>query len=185
MEIEKTDFEGVFIIKKDPFEDERGAFFRLYCQKEFSKISNFNIRQINYSKTKKKGTTRGLHFQYEPDAEIKIVTCLKGSVFDFIVDIRKNSKTFLKTFSTVLTSENNKSLYIPKGFAHGFQALSDGAELIYFHSEFYTPLNEGALNLKDPLLDIDLPLESINLSKRDESHKFLDKNFQGIDINEM
>jgi dTDP-4-dehydrorhamnose 3,5-epimerase len=180
-----TSINGVFIIKPIKFEDERGSFSRLFCIKELEKISNIEIKQINHSVSKYKGTVRGLHFQEEPYAEIKIIKCLKGSVFDVIVDIRKNSPTFLKTFSIKLTSKNQKMIYIPKGFAHGFQTLEDNVELLYFHSNVYTPKKEGALNIKDPLLNIKWPENITFTSEKDARHSFLNTNFKGIEINEM
>jgi len=185
LKISPTEIDDLYIIESNLFTDDRGSFSRIYCQKELEEISNITIKQINHSVTKDKGTTRGMHFQYEPDAEVKIIKCIKGSIFDVVVDIRKNSSTFLKTFSIELTEENKKMLYIPKGFAHGFQTLEDNTELLYFHSSVYTPCNEGALNIKDPLLKIRWPLDTKNLSKRDNEHMLLDKSFKGIDIDEL
>lgn len=183
--IQATPINGLYILEAKPHEDERGGFTRLYCAEELQKIVPINIKQINHSVTLKKGTARGLHFQYAPDAEVKIIKCIKGSVYDVVVDIRKNSPTFLKQFNLELTAENHKMLCIPKGLAHGFQALQDNAELIYMHDRIYTPGNEGALNLQDPLLNIDWPLDVINVSLRDKAHRFLDKEFKGIEINEL
>ncbi len=175
----------MYTITPNSFIDERGVFSRIYCQKELETITNITVKQINHSITKHRGSVRGLHFQYEPDAEVKMIKCIKGSIFDVVVDIRKNSPTFLKTFSICLSEENQKMLFIPKGFAHGFQTLEDETELLYFHSGFYTPFNEGALHAKDPLLKIEWPLDIKNLSIRDQKHKFLDESFKGIEINEV
>lgn len=180
-----TDFDGLFVIKQNKYVDERGSFARIYCEEELQEISDINIKQINHSITKYKGTVRGMHFQYEPNIEVKMVKCIKGKVFDVVVDIRKDSHTFLKTFTVELTEKNQKMLYIPKGFAHGFQSLENDTELLYLHSTIYIPSNEGALNVKDPLLNIKWPLTTINLSERDNEHKFLDNNFKGIVINEV
>ncbi len=180
-----TNFDGLFVIEPNIFSDDRGSFSRVYCEKELKEISNISIKQINHSATKDKGTVRGMHFQYEPNSEAKMAKCIRGSVFDVVVDIRKESPTFLKTFSIELTEKNQKMIYIAKGFAHGFQTLEDNTELLYFHSTEYTPANEGALNIKDPLLNIKWPLDIINLSKRDKEHKFLDNSFKGISINEL
>ena len=185
LNITQTNFKDLYIVESNSFKDERGAFSRVYCENEMHDIFGKSIKQINHSMTKAKGTVRGLHFQYEPHSEIKMVKCIKGSVFDVVVDIRKNSPTFLKYFSIELTQENQKMIYIPKGFAHGFQTLEDDTELLYFHSSIYKPSKEGALNVIDPLLNIKWPLEIINLSKRDEAHKFLDNSFQGMVINEL
>ena len=185
LNITQTNFKDLFLVEPNSFKDERGAFSRIYCEDEMQGIFGKNIKQINHSVTKDKGTVRGLHFQYEPHTEIKMVKCIRGGVFDVVVDIRKNSPTFLQYFSIELTQENQKMIYIPKGFAHGFQTLQDDTELLYFHSTIYEPSNEGALNIKDPILNIKWPLDIINLSKRDEEHKFLDNTFEGIVVNEL
>ena len=185
LKILKTEFEGLCVIETDTFHDARGSFSRFYCTKELEEISNISIEQINHSVTDKKGTTRGLHFQYEPNSEVKIIRCIKGSVFDVLVDIRKDSDTFLKVFTYTLSQENEKMLYIPKGFAHGFQALEDNSELLYLHSSVYEASNEGALNIKDSLLDIKWPLDIVNVSKRDSSHPFIESSFKGVELDEM
>jgi len=174
---------GLFVINPNTYGDERGSFSRIFCMDELKELMNGkSIQQINHSVTSKKGTVRGMHFQYAPDCEVKMVRCIRGKVLDVVVDIRKNSKTFLETFSIELSAENQNMIYIPEGFAHGFQTLEDNTELLYLHTKLYSPNNEGALNIKDPLLDINFPLDIISLSKRDEEHKFLDKNFKGIDV---
>lgn len=180
-----ANIEGLFVITPNIFSDDRGTFSRVYCQYELESITKILIRQVNHSTTKKKGTVRGLHFQYGPNAEAKMVKCIKGSVFDVVVDIRKGSPTFLESFTIELTVANQKMIYIPKGFAHGFQTLEDNTELLYFHSNVYAPENETALNVKDPQLDIQWPLEIMNLSKRDSEHKFLDDGFEGIKVYEL
>ena len=183
--IEETKLQGLYVITPNSFSDERGSFSRVYCENELNKKLKLNIKQVNHSITKEKGTVRGLHFQYEPNSEIKMIKCIKGSIFDVAVDIRQDSPTFMQYFSINLTDKNQKMLCIPKGFAHGFQVLNDNSELLYFHTNIYTPLNEGALNVRDPLLKIKWPLGIINLSKRDEEHSFLDNKFKGIKINEL
>ncbi|WP_373034671.1 dTDP-4-dehydrorhamnose 3,5-epimerase [Sulfurimonas sp.] len=185
LNIISTYLDGLFVIEPNKFIDDRGSFSRVYCEEELKEISNISIKQINHSISRSKGTVRGMHFQYEPNAEVKMVKCVKGKVFDVVIDIRKDSPTFLKTFSIELTDENQKMIYIPKGFAHGFQTLEDNTELLYLHSTIYIPSNEGALNVTDPLLNIKWPLDIINLSKRDNEHRFLDNDFKGIEINEL
>lgn len=180
-----TPFDKLFVIQPNSYHDERGIFSRLYCQNELEKICNINIKQINHSLTLKKGTVRGLHFQYEPYAEVKMVRCIQGSIFDVVVDIRKNSPTFLQTYSIKLTKENQKMLCIPKGFAHGFQTLEDNTELIYFHSNIYVPGKEGSLNIKEPRLKIQWPLKITSISQKDDASDFLDNHFQGVDTYEM
>ena len=180
LNIKNTNFEGLFIIEPNIFEDNRGSFSRIFCENELSSVLDFNIKQINHSVTSKSGTIRGLHFQYEPNSEIKMIKCVKGSVFDVVVDIRRNSETFLKVFSIELTELNNKIIFIPKGFAHGFQALEDNTELIYLHSSLYKPSNEGALNPVDRILDITWPEDISNISEKDRNHPFITDKFKGI-----
>lgn len=180
-----TAFDKLFVIQPNSFQDERGIFSRLYCQDELENVCNINIKQINHSLTLNKGTVRGLHFQYEPHAEVKIVKCIQGSIFDVVVDIRKDSPTFLKTFSIELTKENQKMLCIPKGFAHGFQTLEDNTELLYFHSNIFVQENEGALNVNEPCLNIQWPLKITSISKKDAIHPFINSDFQGVVIHEM
>ena len=183
LNINKTKFDGLYVIESIVNKDERGSFSKVFCENELNDIfKEKNIKQVNHSMTNKKGTVRGMHFQYAPDCEVKIVKCIKGKVFDVVVDIRKGSKTFLQIFFIELSQENKKMIFIPEGFAHGFQTLEDDTELLYFHSTIYKPNNEGALNIKDPLLNIKWPLDIINLSKRDEEHKYMENSFRGIEI---
>lgn len=183
LNISSTEFKDLYIIEPNSFKDERGSFSRIFCEDELKDVFKFNIKQINHSITKEKGTVRGLHFQYEPNAEIKMVKCIKGAILDVVVDIRKNSPTFLQHFFIELTEQNQKMIYIPKGFAHGFQTLENNTELLYLHSSIYTPSTEGALNVTDSKLDIKWPLDIINLSKRDKNHPFLNNKFEGIELN--
>lgn len=173
---------GAYIIEPNKHEDSRGSFSRVFCKEELSDIFNGTIAQINHSITSQKGSIRGLHFQYPPHTEIKIVKCIKGSVFDVIVDIRENSTTFLQAFGTVLSAENIKMMYIPKGFAHGFQTLEDDVELLYLHSELYAPEKEGALNVLDPALGISWPLPFSDLSEKDKNHPMIKKDFKGVNV---
>mgnify|MGYP001192393159 FL=1 len=180
LNIIETNFQDLYIVDPNGFHDERGSFSRVFCQNELKDIFSFNIKQINHSVTKKSGTVRGLHFQYEPNSEVKMVKCIKGSVLDVLVDIRKGSKTFLEIFYIELSEHNQKMIFIPKGFAHGFQTLEDDSELIYLHSSIYTPSNEGALNVLDKKLKIKWPKDIINLSERDKNHPHLTSKFKGI-----
>jgi len=183
LKIKNTKFEGLYVLQPIIHEDDRGSFSRVFCEEELAEfLDGENIKQINHSITDKKGTVRGMHFQYAPNTEVKIVRCIKGKVFDVVVDIRKASKTFLEQFSIELSAENKTMLYIPKGFAHGFQTLENNTELFYLHTNIYTPNNEGALNIKDPLLHISFPLDIINLSEKDNEHEFIKKDFRGIDV---
>jgi len=174
--------QGTYLIEPNTSEDHRGSFSRVFCKEELSNIFDGNIAQINHSITHQKGSVRGLHFQYPPNAEIKMVKCLQGSAFDVIVDIREGSPTFLHSYSVVLSSANMRTIYIPKGFAHGFQTLEEDTQLLYMHSEVYTPDNEGALNVLDPLLAIKWPLPLSDLSQRDTHHPMINKDFQGVRV---
>lgn len=183
--IKSTALHGLTVVEPKVMRDNRGAFYRVFCQDELAAHLSVDIKQINHSYTKHRGSVRGLHFQYEPNAEIKLVSCLVGAVYDVVVDIRKNSPTFLQHFTIELSAQNKKMLCIPKGFAHGFQTLVDDTSLLYCHSASYTPDNEGGLNVTDPLLDISWPLGFYDISTRDTSHPMLNKDFQGIRIDEM
>jgi dTDP-4-dehydrorhamnose 3,5-epimerase len=173
---------GLYSIKGKPIKDQRGFFNRLFCAEEISEIGlKKPIVQMNQTMTRKKGAIRGLHFQNTPYTETKIVTCIKGKVFDVAIDIRKNSPTFLKWHAEELSDSNNVSLYIPDGFAHGFQALTNDCELLYMHSEFYQSAAEDALNVLDPRLSIKWPLEITEISERDSKHPMINI-FKGVEI---
>ena len=172
---------GSYIIEPEPFQDDRGWFARFYCKKDFQQIGHDKEWvQLNHSVTNKKGSIRGMHFQKPPFREIKMVKCIKGKVFDVIIGVRKDSKTFLLWEGVELSAENKKMIYIPEGFAHGFQCLTDDCELIYHHSEYYTPGAEGGIHYNDPIVNIKWPLPASQLSPRDETHSYLDENFKGI-----
>lgn len=183
MKFVETNLKGLHIIDLEPIQDDRGKFQRIFCMDEFNQIHHEkNIVQINKSLTKKKGAVRGLHFQYPPKAEIKIITCLSGSVFDVAVDIRKDSPTYLKWHGEILAAENEKMIYIPEGFAHGFQTLNEDSELLYLHTEFYSPKHEGGIRFDDPKINIEWPLEITMVSNRDKQFKLLDKSFKGLSV---
>jgi dTDP-4-dehydrorhamnose 3,5-epimerase len=176
-----TDLYGSYVITQNVFNDERGWFARMYCKDEFKKISHVNEWvQINHSYTKQQGTIRGMHYQIRPFSEIKLVCCIAGAVYDVIIDLRESSSTFLQYFGVELSAENKKMIYIPEGFAHGFQALTNNCELIYNHSQFYTPGSEGGIIYNEPKVNINWPLQVTNISERDSKHPLLDDNFKGI-----
>ncbi|MDR1493781.1 MAG: dTDP-4-dehydrorhamnose 3,5-epimerase [Planctomycetaceae bacterium] len=165
---------GAYRIDLEPRGDERGRFTRLFCANELKEIGLAKpIVNVNYSYTQRKGTIRGLHFQYPPDCEIKIVKCIRGTIWDCIVDVRKDSSTFLKWDAVELTDDNKRMIYIPEGFAHGFQTLTDDVEMIYFVTNFYAPKNEDGLRFDDPDLLIDWRLPSTVVSERDRKHPLL------------
>lgn len=172
---------GLFSLQHKVHEDARGRFARLYCAGSLSEGGQpFAIRQINHSRTAVRGTVRGLHFQYPPHAESKLISCLRGAVWDVAVDIRQGSPTFLQWHAERLEAGDGRSLLLPPGFAHGFQALSDDAELLYLHSADYAPEYEGGLAVDDPRLAITWPLPVANLSPRDAGYARLDQSFQGV-----
>ncbi|HJO93005.1 MAG TPA: dTDP-4-dehydrorhamnose 3,5-epimerase [Victivallales bacterium] len=173
--------EGAYIIEPNMLSDKRGEFGRIYCKQEMHKIYfPKEIVQINHSINKKVGSIRGMHYQVPPKCESKIVKCMKGSIYDVIVDIRKDSNTFLKWHGIKLSKTNKKQLYIPEGFAHGFQVLESNTELIYFHYEYYSPECERALKFDDPVLGIKWPLKSNIVSQRDLNHPYIDDSYRGI-----
>jgi dTDP-4-dehydrorhamnose 3,5-epimerase len=172
---------GAYLIEPYVNIDERGAFYRYFCKKEFQEIGHSGEWvQLNHSFTKEPGTIRGMHYQLPPHKEIKLVRCISGKVFDVIIDVRKGSPTFLKWFGTELSAANRKMLYIPEGFAHGFQALTVDCELIYHHSAYYAKGFEDGIRFDDSLIDIRWPLPTKNVSERDSRHPLLTKEFNGI-----
>jgi len=182
MKFIETPLSGAYVIELEPFRDERGLFARTFCQEEFRKIGfDKQIVQINYSITRKKGAIRGMHYQRPPASEIKIIRCLQGKVFDVMVDLRAGSPTFMQWHSVELSKDNMRMVYIPEGFAHGFQALTDNAELIYHHSELYRPEYERGLRFDDPALAIAWPLPTGIISIKDQSYSLIDNNFKGIE----
>ena len=172
---------GSYIIDLTPFSDSRGWFARTYCKNEFTEIGHTKEWvQINHSFTTTAGALRGMHYQLPPFKEIKLVRCIAGAVYDVIVDLRENSATFLKWFGAELSAKNKKMMYIPEGFAHGFQTLTADAELIYHHTEFYAPGAEQGLRYNDSRMGINWPLEVIEISERDKQHPLLGSSFTGI-----
>lgn len=175
-----TPLNGLLLVQRKTAEDHRGFLSRIYCAEEFLKAGIVNpIMQINHTLTRHKGTVRGLHFQYAPHMEAKLVSCLKGEVFDVAVDLRRGSATFMQWHGVILSGDNRRSLYLPEGFAHGFQALTDDCELLYLHSAPYRPEVEDALNIKDPKLNISWPLPIMHQSERDRCRPFIDEHFSG------
>lgn len=173
--------DGLFIVERLPIADTRGFLARLYCAQEFAAIGcSRAIAQINHTMTRRRGAVRGMHFQFPPYAETKLVTCVHGEVFDVAVDLRQGSATFLQWHGEVLTASNQRSLLIPEGFAHGFQTLTEDCELVYLHTEAYHAEAEGALNACDPRLAINWPLPISEMSERDRVHQYIGRDFRGI-----
>jgi len=177
-----TPISGLMLIERQHREDSRGFLSRLYCAEELQAIGvRGPIKQINYTLTRRKGTVRGMHYQLPPHAETKLVVCLRGKIFDIAVDLRRNSPTFLKWHGEVLSAANRRSLLIPEGFAHGFQALSNDCELLYLHTAAYEATSETAVNARDPRLNIEWPIEITEMSERDRSQPMLSNEFTGVE----
>jgi len=175
LKITPLKLEGTYIVESNSFKDSRGVFSRYFCRKELEKILNGkDIVNVNFSKNYRKGAIRGLHYQEMPFAEIKLLRCIKGSILDVFVDLRQGSKTFLQWDSVEISAENQKMVVIPEGFAHGFQSLEDDSEIIYLSTEHFLPNHEHALNIKDPLIGIELPLPISDISERDMNHNLID-----------
>jgi dTDP-4-dehydrorhamnose 3,5-epimerase len=172
---------GVTIVETKPLQDERGQFSRIFCDEELlGPLAGKTIKQINLSTTVKVGSIRGLHYQKQPCAEIKIVRCLKGKVFDVAVDLRHDSPSFLHWFGIELSAKNNRALVIPEGCAHGFQVLEANSELLYLHTAPYSPSYEAAIRFDDPAINIVWPLTPTEISQRDRSHPYLKKGHEGL-----
>lgn len=180
----KTPLEGLTLLQSDAVRDVRGAFTRCFCHKTHEEQTGdkFDIAQINHSQNNHKATVRGLHYQNLPHAEAKIVRCLKGKIYDVAVDLRQGSKTFLQWHGVELSAEANNALYIPKGFAHGFQTLMDESDILYLHNEYYTPKLEFGIRVDDPKLEIEWPYPFKKLSEKDKSYPFLDNAFKGLKV---
>lgn len=176
-----THITGLKVIQRKPVGDGRGYLERMFCIVELQAlIPGRQIVQINHSLTASRGTVRGMHFQMPPHAETKFVSCLRGEVFDVAVDIRSDSPTFLQWHAEVLSASNHKTMVVPEGFAHGFQALTDDSEILYFSTELYWPSAESGLHADDPKLGIRWLLPVSGLSPRDATRPFLNANFKGV-----
>jgi dTDP-4-dehydrorhamnose 3,5-epimerase len=166
----ETKLKGAFIIDLERRNDERGFFARAFCQNEFREHGlKPTIAQANIASNLKKGTLRGMHFQYPPAAETKLVRCTRGAIVDIIVDLRPESRTYLEHIAVELNDDNMTALYVPERFAHGYQALRDGTDTSYQVGEFYTPNAEGGLRYDDPLLGLQWPLPVSVISPKDQA----------------
>lgn len=171
MIFKETKLKGAYIIELEPLEDERGFFARSFCRKEFEEQGlNFSIVQCNLSYNKRKGTLRGMHYQIAPHEEAKLVSCIRGAIYDVIIDLRPNSSTYRQWFAVELTAENYKMLYIPAGFAHGFQTLEGNTVVFYQMSEFYHPECARGVRWNDPAFGIVWPDDIRVISDRDRQY---------------
>jgi dTDP-4-dehydrorhamnose 3,5-epimerase len=181
MRIDLTSLGGVHVVTHTPFSDHRGYFERLFCDRELDSIlGHRSIVAVNHSCTAQPGAVRGLHFQRPPHAEMKMVRCLRGRVFDVTVDLRVGSPTFLSWHAEELSADNRCMLVLPEGCAHGFQVLEPNSELLYFHTAAYVPQSEGGIRADDPALAIPWPLPFTDISARDFGHPLIGPDFAGI-----
>jgi len=175
MQFIKTAIDGVYIVELHKHVDERGFFARSYCEREFREIGlTVPGVQCNVSFNRHKGTLRGLHFQHPPAAESKLVRCTRGRIVDVAVDMRVDSATRYQYVMVELSADNRKALYVPEGFAHGFQTLDDETEVLYQATEFYSPEHERGVCYNDPLLGIEWPLPVTKISEKDEAWQLLE-----------
>jgi dTDP-4-dehydrorhamnose 3,5-epimerase len=181
--VETLPLAGLRAVTRQRVGDNRGFLSRIFCADELAEAGWAKpIAQINHTFTARRGTVRGMHFQRPPNAEMKLVTCLKGEIWDVAVDLRSGSPTFLQWHAETLSAENGRALLLPEGFAHGFQALTDEVELLYCHSAAYVPAAEGGLNPRDRRLAIEWPLPISEMSNRDTQHPVLDEEFAGVAV---
>ena len=170
MIFDETKLKGAYIIEIEKLEDERGFFGRSWCANEMKEHGlNVNIRQANISFNKTKGTLRGMHYQKAPHQEAKLVRCSRGSIYDVIIDLRKDSSTFKQWIGVELSQDNYKMLYVPEDFAHGFITLEDNCEISYLMSEFYVPGAGATIRWSDPLFNIEWPLVPTVMSEKDKT----------------
>lgn len=166
----ETGLAGAYLIELDEISDERGFFARAFCMREFEEHGLKSVTaQCNVSFNHRAGTLRGMHYQLPPAAETKLVRCTRGAIYDVIIDLRPDSPTYLEHVGVELSEHNRRALYVPEMFAHGYQALTDGAEVTYQVSEFYTPGQERGLRYDDPRFGITWPLEVTVISDKDAS----------------
>ena len=168
----ETKLPGAFVIELQKHEDGRGFFARSWCGTEFE-AHGLNPRtvQCNVSFNKVKGTLRGMHYQVAPGAEAKLVRCTRGAIYDVIIDLRRESATYKQHVGAMLTSNNHRALFIPEGFAHGFQTLEDNSEVFYQMSEFYSPEHQRGLRYNDPAFGVDWPIDPTVISDRDRNYE--------------
>jgi dTDP-4-dehydrorhamnose 3,5-epimerase len=171
VKFDETTLNGAFLIESDRIEDERGFFARTFCRREFdARGLNSKLVQCSVSFNRKRGTLRGMHYQIAPNAETKLVRCTRGAIYDVIVDLRPGSRTFRRWFGIELTADNQRTLYIPEGVAHGFQTLQDDTEVFYQMSEFYSPEYASGVRWNDPAFAIKWPIANPVISARDQTH---------------
>jgi dTDP-4-dehydrorhamnose 3,5-epimerase len=171
----ETPLAGAYVIDLEKRGDDRGFFARAFCEREFgSKGLATRFVQVNTSLSAQRGTLRGMHYQLAPKAETKLVRCIRGALYDVVLDLRRESPTFGRSFGAELSADNRRMMYVPKGFAHGFVTLTDAAEAFYFVDEFYAPELERGVRWDDPRFTIEWPLKPVVLSEKDSGHRDFD-----------
>jgi dTDP-4-dehydrorhamnose 3,5-epimerase len=174
MEFLPTDLPGVVVVRATPCQDARGSFSRLYCEREFAAHGLTNgVVQTNLSISRQRHCLRGLHYQCDEGAEDKLVRCIQGTILDVVVDLRPESPTYLRHFKVELSSDNNRSLYVPKGLAHGFLTLCEDCAVLYHVSQYYSPAHERGLRWNDPQLAIGWPTLEPVISAKDAAWPML------------
>ncbi|HET6413619.1 MAG TPA: dTDP-4-dehydrorhamnose 3,5-epimerase family protein [Anaeromyxobacter sp.] len=172
----ETELKGAFLLDLERREDDRGFFARAFCQREMAEHGlKPTIAQSNIAFNRRRGTLRGMHFQFPPAAETKLVKCTRGAILDIIIDLRPESLSYLRHIAVELNADNHRALYVPERFAHGYQSLEDATETTYLMGEFYTPGAEGGLHPTDPRLDLHWPLPISMISVKDAAWKLLDQ----------
>lgn len=168
MIFKETPLKGAYLIELEKRGDDRGFFARFFCAKEYEQHGlKKTFVQINNSLSAQKGTLRGMHYQLPPNAEVKVVRCIRGRLFDVIIDLRSQSPTFRRWFSVELSAENRTMLYVPEGFAHGFVTLAENTETLYLVSSYYAPDSERGIRWNDPAFAISWPIEPAVVSEKD------------------
>jgi dTDP-4-dehydrorhamnose 3,5-epimerase len=182
MKFHQTPLEGAHLIEIDRRGDDRGFFARMFCEQEFGAAGlETRFVQVNNSLSAKKGTLRGLHYQLPPAAEVKLVRCVQGALWDVIVDLRPGSPTFAKWFGAELNDDNRLMMYVPRGFAHAILTLADHVEALYLVSAFYSPGEERGIRWDDPAIGIDWPIAPAEISPKDAKWPYLDSAFHGLE----
>jgi dTDP-4-dehydrorhamnose 3,5-epimerase len=171
LKFSKTELSGVYIIELEPREDQRGYFARVFCEREFAEHGLVKrYVQCNMSGNPKRGTLRGMHYQLPPHEEVKLIRCIRGAIWDCIVDLRPDSPTFKRWQGFELSADNHKMLYVPTGFAHSYLTLTDDSEVFYMVSEFYAPGSERGIRYNDPAFNIEWPISIEVVSDKDAHH---------------
>ena len=183
MKFHKTPLQDARLIELERRGDDRGFFARLFCEREFESAGlTTRFAQANNSLSAKRGTLRGLHYQLAPAAEVKVVRCIRGALFDLILDLRPDSPTFGRSFGAELNDDNRLMMYVPRGFAHAILTLADDTEAIYLVSEFYSPQDERGVRWNDPRFDLRWPTQPVEVSPKDASWPDFDPAFHGVEL---